>query len=84
MEAIKFVGRQGRRPRTVALDNGEQTVIKKIFKIGHGYAILMPTEWLALLDSKGVFKDGDYTFTLWYDTEKLIIEPLRNKVEGRV
>ena len=84
MDKINFIGIQGRKPKTVLLESGELTVIKKIFKQGNGYAMHLPTEWLALLDSRGILKDANYTFTLWYDEEKLIIEPLKSKVEGRV
>lgn len=84
MEEIKFLGIQGRKPRTVQLESGELTVVKRLFKIGNGFAVYLPTEWLALLDSKGVLKENDYYFTLWYDENKLIIEPLKSKVEGRI
>jgi hypothetical protein len=84
MEEIKFIGITGRKARSVQLDNGEITVVKRLFRIGHGYALYIPTEWLAMLESKGVLKAKNYEFTLWYDEEKLIIEPLKNKVEGRL
>lgn len=82
MEKIDYSGMRGRKQKLVQLDNGEQTVVKKLFKIGNGYALRIPTEWLALLDSKGMLEVGDYCFTFWYDEDKLIIEPLKSKVEG--
>jgi len=84
MEKITFGGIAGRKPRLVQLDNGDMVVVKKLFKIGNGYGMLIPTEWLSVLDSQGVLKEADYQFTLYYDNEKLIIEPLKAKIEGRV
>lgn len=84
MDKVKFTGIAGRKPRYVQLDDGDMVIVKKMFKIGNGYAILLPTEWLALLDSKGLLEKGEYQFTLWYDTEKLIIEPLKAEILGRV
>lgn len=84
MEKITYGGIAGRKPRLVQLENGEMVVVKKMFKIGNGYAILLPTEWLSVLDSQGILKSADYQFSLYYDDEKLILEPLKEKIEGKV
>jgi len=84
MEKIKFGGIAGRKPRLVQLEGGELAVVKKMFKLGNGYGILLPTEWLSILDSEGILEAAGYQFTLYYDTEKLIIEPLKVAIEGRV
>lgn len=81
---VKYTGIQGRKPHTVMLENGELTVVKKMFKIGNGYGLLLPTEWLAALSQQGLLQAADGQFTLWYDNDKLIIEPLKVKVEGRI
>jgi len=84
MDKIKWTGIAGRKPRLVQLDTGEMVVVKRLFKIGNGFAILLPTEWLSALDYQGLLEKADYQFTLYYDNEKLILEPLKAKVEGRV
>ena len=83
-EDIVYTGTTGRKPRLVQLETGELAIVKRMFKLGNGYAIRLPTEWLALLDVRGILKEADYQFTMYSDDEKLIVEPLKSKIEGRV
>ena len=76
--------KRGRQPKLYKLSTGEMAMVKRMFKIGNGYAILLPTEWLALLDSRGELQKADGKFTIYVDESKLIIEPLRAEIEGQV
>ena len=81
--AITFTGIQGRKSRYYRLESGDLAIVKRLFKIGNGWAIYIPTEWLALLDSRGILQKGDFHFAMYADEDKLTIEPLSEGVEGR-
>lgn len=80
----QYQGITGRKPRLVQLSTGEIAMVKRMFKIGNGYAILLPTEWLSLLDSRNLLTAGDGRFTMYADEDKLIVEPLQAEIEGAV
>lgn len=68
------MGIRGMRKSGVVFINGDLLLLRKPLKIGHSLAIVMPKEWLYVLENKAKGKDP-VGFTLQYDENKLVVMP---------